>query len=133
VRYVLDTNAWIAVLNRDPRAVSRIDAVPIEEIGLPLLALGELLVGARRSRRVAENLATLGELQRLFPVLGVSQAVVERYASIRAGLLDRGIPKGDFDLIIACTALEHGAVLVTNDAGLKDGAIDGLSVEDWLV
>lgn len=132
MRYVLDTNAWIAVLNRDPRAASRIDAIPTEEVGLPLLALAELLVGARRSRRVAENLATLSELQKLFPVLGVSQALIERYASVRAVLLDRGIPKGDFDLIIACTALEHDAVLVTNDGGLKDGAIDELSVEDRL-
>jgi predicted nucleic acid-binding protein len=32
----------------------------------------------------------------------------------------------------ACTALEHDATLITNDAALKDGAIEGLVVEDWL-
>jgi predicted nucleic acid-binding protein len=35
-------------------------------------------------------------------------------------------------LMIAYTALEHGATLVTHDAALLDGAIDGLLVEDWL-
>jgi predicted nucleic acid-binding protein len=34
--------------------------------------------------------------------------------------------------MIACTALEQEATLVTHDAALKDGAIEGLAVEDWL-
>ena len=41
-------------------------------------------------------------------------------------------PKTDFDLVVACTALEHGATQLPNDDGLKDGAIEGLRVEDWL-
>lgn len=48
-------------------------------------------------------------------------------ANIVARLLD-----GDFDLVVACTALEHRAVRVTHDGGLKDGAVPGLVVEDWL-
>jgi predicted nucleic acid-binding protein len=44
----------------------------------------------------------------------------------------RGIVKSDFDLVIACTALDHGAILVTNDGSLLDGRIDGLRVENWL-
>jgi predicted nucleic acid-binding protein len=44
----------------------------------------------------------------------------------------RGVAKGDLDILIACTALEHGATLVTNDAALKDGTIAELVVEDWL-
>jgi len=35
-------------------------------------------------------------------------------------------------LLIACTALEQHATLVTHDAALKDGAISGRIVEDWL-
>ena len=30
----------------------------------------------------------------------------------------------DFDLVIACPAIEHGATLVTNDAASKVGAIE---------
>ena len=40
--------------------------------------------------------------------------------------------KSDFDLIIACTALELDAVLVTNDQALLDGSIGGLQSENWL-
>jgi predicted nucleic acid-binding protein len=36
------------------------------------------------------------------------------------------------DLLIAATALDLGATLVTNDRALLDGAISGLSVENWV-
>ena len=62
----------------------------------------------------------------------MSLSLVERYAAVRAAVERRGRRKSDFDLVIACTALEHGAVLVTNDTALKEGAIEGLVVEDWL-
>jgi predicted nucleic acid-binding protein len=65
-------------------------------------------------------------------LLPVTRPIVERYGIVRAELAARGLAKSDFDLLIACTALEHGATLVTNDGALKDGAIAGLVVEDWL-
>jgi predicted nucleic acid-binding protein len=37
-----------------------------------------------------------------------------------------------FDLMIACTAIEYGATLVTHDGALKDGTIGELIAEDWL-
>ena len=65
-------------------------------------------------------------------VLPFDLALATRYATVRAALERKGRAKTDFDLVIASTAMEHGAVLVTNDAALKDGAIEGLMVEDWL-
>lgn len=43
-----------------------------------------------------------------------------------------GKSAADFDLIIACTALDLGAALVTNDQALLDGSICGLGSETWL-
>jgi len=132
VRFLLDTNAVVAVLKNEPRVHTRIDELAVGDVGMPLLVLGELLYGAHRSARRAENLAAVVTLRTLFPVVPVTEAIIERYAASRAQLAARGRPKADFDLVIACTAIEHGAVLVTNDAALKDGAIEGLQVEDWL-
>jgi predicted nucleic acid-binding protein len=50
---------------------------------------------------------------------------------VRAELRARAT-KSDFDLLIAWSALEHGATLVTNHGALKDDTIAGLGVEDWL-
>jgi predicted nucleic acid-binding protein len=56
----------------------------------------------------------------------------QRYAVTRAQVESKGRAKSDFDLLIACCALEHNSVLVTNDGALKDNAIDDLVVQDWL-
>jgi predicted nucleic acid-binding protein len=65
-------------------------------------------------------------------MLAVGLGVVGRYAIVRAQVERIGRPKSDFDLVIACTTLEQQATLVTHDAALKDGTIEGLVVEDWL-
>jgi predicted nucleic acid-binding protein len=65
-------------------------------------------------------------------VLPFDVGVAARYAFVRAEVERKGRSKTDFDLVIACTALEHGATLITNDPALKDGAIENLVVEDWL-
>lgn len=132
MRYVLDTNIAAAALNGHPAVVSRLAAVPLDEVGLPILALGELFFGAYNSPRLTANRAKVEALRARVPILTLTEATVERYGSVRADLRRRGLPKSDIDLLIACTALEHGATLVSHDAALKDGAIAGLVVEDWL-
>ena len=132
MKYVLDTNIAVAALNVHPMVVSRLAGLSRDEVGLPLLVLAELLFGARNSRRMSENRAKVERLRASVPILAVTEAVAERYSIIRADVERRGRPKSDFDLVIACTALEHGAVLVTNDGSLKDGSIEGLEVQDWL-
>ena len=117
MKYVVDTN--IAIL------------AP-EDLGLSVLVVAELLFGARRSVRLEENVARVRALEARFPVLPVDRPIVEHYGIMRAELAARGLAKSGFDLLIACTALEHGSILVTNDAALKDGSIPRLVVEDWL-
>jgi predicted nucleic acid-binding protein len=129
---VLDSNAAIAALNGVEGMRRRLAAVDAVEIGIPIVAVAELLFGANKSRRRDENLARVAALRRAITTLPLTDSVVERYASIRARLEGRGLVKSDFDLLIACTALDLGAVLVTSDRALLDGSIDGLEAENWL-
>lgn len=132
MKYVLDTNIAVALLEQRSQVTERVAQVRARDVGLPVIVLAELLFGARRSKRVDANLDRVERLTDLLPVLPVTRPIAERYALLRAALTERGRPKGDFDLLIACTALEHGATLVTNDGALKDGSIEGLTVEDWV-
>jgi predicted nucleic acid-binding protein len=43
-----------------------------------------------------------------------------------------GIAKSDVGLLIATTALEHGATLISNDSALLAGDVPGLVVESWV-
>jgi tRNA(fMet)-specific endonuclease VapC len=133
VKYVVDTNIAIAMLAQRQQVLERLAGVSPGDVALSVLVLAELLFGARRSSRVQVNVAKVQALEARFPVVAVTRPIVERYGIVRADLASRGIAKGDFDLIIACSAMECGATLVTNDGALKDGAISGLVVEDWIV
>ena len=132
MKYVLDTNVVSRVLDGDERVLLPLAEVESRDVGIPLLVLAELLFGAEKSGRRDENRKRIQVITEQFPMLPMGLAIVRRYAAVRADVERHGRRKSDFDLVIACTALEHGAVLVTNDAALKDGAIDGLVVEDWL-
>jgi predicted nucleic acid-binding protein len=133
VKYVLDTNVVVRLLDGDERVLARLADVDPRDVGISLLVVAELLFGADKSSRREQNRSRVRALTETFPVLPMGLAIVRRYAVVRADIEDRGRPKSDFDLMIACTALEHDAILVTNDAALKDGTIKALVVEDWLV
>lgn len=132
LQYVFDTNIVARLLDDDARVVSRVAALDAEAIGIPLVVLAELLYGVEKSARIEENRARVERFASGARVLPFDVAVAGRYATVRAALDKKGRPKTDFDLVVACTALEHGATLVSNDGGLRDGAIEGLIVEDWL-
>jgi tRNA(fMet)-specific endonuclease VapC len=131
VKYVLDTNVVARLLDNDARVAPRFAAVGTDSVGMPLVVLAELLFGVEKSARREHNRARLQRFAAGVRLLPFDVAVAARYADVRAAVERKGRSKTDFDLVIACTALEHGATLITNDAALKDGAIEGLVVEDW--
>jgi tRNA(fMet)-specific endonuclease VapC len=122
----------IAAMNGVAAVRDRLARISASEVGIPLVAVAELVYGAHRSRRRAENIARVDALRRAVQSLPVTDEVVDRYGATRAELESRGITKSDFDLLIACTALEEDAVLVSSDRALLDGSIAGLRAENWL-
>lgn len=132
MKAILDSNIAIAAMNQVPAVVERLATMRGGDVGIPIVAIAELTYGARRSRRVEENLKRLAALRQRFATIPVSDALVERYGTVRAELETRGRAKSDFDLVIACSALEADAVLVTADRSLLDGAIPGLRSQNWL-
>ena len=132
MRYVLDSNIAIAALNNVGTVRGHLSTVPESEIGIPMVAVAELLFGAHKSSRRAENLEKVAALRRAITTLALTDGVIERYGETRFSLEARGIVKSDFDLIIACTAVDLDAVLVTSDQALLDGSISGLRAENWL-
>ena len=132
MKYVLDTNIVARLLEGDPRVVPRVAGLEADSFGMPLVVFAELLFGVEKSSRREANRARLERFAAGVRVLPFDMPLASRYSTVRAALERKGRPKTDFDLVVACTALEHGATLITNDGGLKDGAIEGLTVEDWL-
>jgi tRNA(fMet)-specific endonuclease VapC len=131
VTYLLDTNACIRLLNgTSPALVARMAGSDPGQIALCSIVKAELLYGARRSSRRADNLRLLESFFEPLASLPFDDACAERYGIIRSELESAGTPIGPNDLMIAATALAHGATLVTNNVK-EFSRVAGLRLEDW--
>ncbi len=131
MKYLLDTNACIRVLNgSSPALIDRLRAQAPHDIGISTVTRAELLYGARRSSRVSDNLRLLGQFFSPFALLPFDDACADHYGAIRADLAGRGRPIGPNDLLIAATARAHDLTLVTHNVR-EFTRVVGLKVEDW--
>jgi tRNA(fMet)-specific endonuclease VapC len=90
----------------------------------------ELLFGAFRSKRQTQNLERTNAFLAGFQSLPFDDEAAYRYALIRAELSAKGQLIGPNDLLIAATALAHGAILVTHNSA-EFSRVPGLLIEDW--
>ena len=129
MRFLLDTNAVIALLN-DPRGAlaTRLRQVAPAEVGISAIVAHELYFGAYKSQRVEHNLATVDALQ--FEVLPLELDDARHAGAIRAELARAGTPIGPYDGLIAGQARARGLVLVSRN-GREFARVPGLVVEDW--
>jgi tRNA(fMet)-specific endonuclease VapC len=129
--YLLDANACIRLLNgTSPPLIARFRAAVPSRIRLCSVVKTELIFGAHKSLNAA---AALQKLRRFFgPMksLPFDDACAEHAGRIRADLERVGAMLGPMDLLIAATALEFNATLVTHNIR-EFGRVIGLHYEDW--
>lgn len=129
--YLLDTNACIRLLNRSSSTlVQRFRETPPSRVRLCAVVKAELLYGARKSHKSAENLQRLKRFFAPIKSLPFDDACAEQAWQIRAELESNGTPLGPMDLLIAATALQFGTTLVTHNTG-EFCRVAGLNLEDW--
>ena len=113
MRYLLDANVWIDALRRsNAEVLAQMRITPADAIAMSSIVLGELKVGAGKSRSNdrAKAVEQLGQAYRL---VGVGAAEAAHYADIRTTLESAGQPIGPNDLWIAAQARANNCVLVT--------------------
>jgi tRNA(fMet)-specific endonuclease VapC len=129
MRYLLDANAVIALLNDTTSPIARrIRRHAPRDIGVSAVVIHELYYGAFKSQRVEKNVARLDGLQ--FPVLEFDQEDARQAGEIRAQLASKGTPIGPYDVLIAGQAKARKLTLVTHNT-TEFTRVPGLKVEDW--
>ena len=114
--YLLDTNACIRILNKtSPPLIARVQRHDPSKLNLCTIVKAELLFGARRSERAAENLALLATFFAPFRCLPFDDRCAEEYAIIRAELAQAGTPIGPNDPDPALSAEEPAAQRVSKN------------------
>lgn len=133
MKYLLDTNVCIKLLNGDvPSVAQKLAQLEPEEICLCTIVQLELYYGAYRGTRTEQNLSKLARFFDQFAVLPFDEAAAKIAGEIRSQLNKLGTPIGGYDLQIAALALAHDLTLVTHNTR-EFGRIEGLTYEDWEV
>ena len=88
MRFLLDTNAVIALLEGHRSFVARLRTYRPSDFGMSAIVHHELCFGAYKSKRVAANLQNVHALQ--FEVLPISKSDAERSGEIHAALQGQG-------------------------------------------
>lgn len=128
----LDTNTISYYFRGDPMVVPRLQALAPAQVGVPAVVAYELRYGLLRlppeaARTRLEALDTLLQAMHSLPFDG---ACAQAAAAIRAQMEALGTPIGPHDVLIAATALRHGATLVTRNTR-EFSRVPGLSLMDW--
>jgi tRNA(fMet)-specific endonuclease VapC len=132
MKYLLDTNAWIEVLNNPKGALAtKVAGHAPSQIALCSVVLGELLVGAYKSSQPNANLALVQQLTNQFACLPFDQSSAGPYAQTRSHLEKIGQTIGPYDLQIAAIGLQHSLTVVTHNIA-EFSRVPGLSVDDWM-
>ncbi len=131
-RYLLDTNAIIALLSAKTRAKAaiarRVRAHNPHDILLSSLVMHELFFGAFKSARVAPNVALVDGIA--LEVLAFDKEDARASAEIRALLAAKGRPIGPYDVLIAGQARARDLILVTHNVR-EFSRVPDLMIEDW--
>lgn len=131
LKYMLDTNIVIYVINRRPVEMLDIFNRHASRMCISSITLAELLHGVEKSSKPEHNRRQVEEFISLLKVLEYGPGAAAHYGEIRADLERRGVSIGINDLHIAGHARSRGLTLVTNNLSEFE-RIGGLSVDNWV-
>ncbi len=129
MRYLLDTNAVIALTNQNSEnLIRRVRRLAERDIAISSIVMQQLYFGAYESRQQTQNLAVADALR--FEVIEFDRDDARQAGEIRGFLRRQGTPVGPYDVLIAGQAVARNVVLVTRN--IRELArVPRLQVENW--
>lgn len=133
MRYLLDTNICIYVINeKPPKVLRRFEQYPVHEFAISSITHAELQYGVSKSRHKTRNQAALDEFLLPLTILPFGgKTLAERYGEIRVFLESEGKTIGPLDTLIAAHALSLNLIIITNNIA-EFSRIPDLKCENWV-
>ena len=131
IRFLLDTNICIDIIRRrSEKALRRLTASPVGQVGISSITLAELEYGVYKSADPQRNAVALLEFCTPLEIAPFDEHAALAYGRIRAVLEHKGRTIGPMDMLIAAHALALETTLVTNN--LREfKRIKDLQLENW--
>lgn len=125
---LLDTDCVIHCLKGNQRAIHAVRTAEPGGLFLSIVSYAELWEGVFYAHNPEESKPGLQEFMAHVTVLPVTEPICRRFGEIRGQLRKTRDLIGDFDTMIAATALEHDLTLLSNNLWHFD-RIAGLRLE----
>lgn len=130
-KYLLDTSIVAFLFRGKYNIGNRLRGLDNAQCYVSEITIAELTYGAYHSKMVEKNLLMIEKFANSVDVLPISSAINE-YGKQKDMLVKSGLAIEDFDLLIGCTALANGMIMVTDN--IKHfSRIEGLKYENWVV
>jgi tRNA(fMet)-specific endonuclease VapC len=115
-RYLVDTDWMVNYLAGRETYLLRFEELGLSNAAISIVTKAELHEGIARSRDPSQSRQSLERVvQAGVSVADLTDPICEVFGRIRGDLRQRRMLIGDFDLIIASTALYYGIPLCTNN------------------
>lgn len=133
MKYILDTNICIYIINKKPAKVLRkFERYPVYEFGISSITHAELQYGVEKSENKNTNQAALDEFLLPLTILPFQgKRLVSRYGEIRTALESKGQTIGPLDMLIAAHAMSLDLTIISNN--IKEfSRVPNLKCENWV-
>jgi tRNA(fMet)-specific endonuclease VapC len=133
MKYLLDTNICIYIINQKPKKILRkFERYAVHEFGISSITQAELQYGVAKSKNKKTNQSALNEFLLPLTILPFQgDKLVACYGEIRALLESKGKTIGPLDMLIAAHALSLDLTIISND--IKEfSRVPNLKCENWI-
>lgn len=133
MKYLLDTNICIYIINEKPKNVlRRFERYSVTDFGISSITHAELQYGVEKSENKKTNQYALNEFLLPLTILPFhGERLIACYGEIRTSLESEGKTIGPLDMLIATHALSLDLTIVSNNVNEFSRIID-LKCENWI-
>ena len=133
MKYLLDTNICIYIINDKPKKILRkFERYPSHEFGISSITQAELQYGVAKSKSKKTNQLALDEFLLPLTILPFyGPKLVACYGEIRELLESKGKTIGPLDMLIAAHALSLDLTIISNN--IKEfSRVPNLKCDNWV-
>jgi len=130
MKYLLDTNICIHFLRGKFGMIEKFQEIGTQNFAISEVTFAELVFGAENSTNPKKNLELIEVFTNQILILPIFNAIYI-YGKEKARLRSIGLMISDFDLLIGCTAVDKGLIMVTENQKEFE-RISGIQLENWV-
>lgn len=115
MKYLVDSDYVADYLGEHPAAIKLLSSFAKDDLSISLITYGEIYEGIHFGRDPQKTTDVFQRFLRPVVILPLTQPIMRQFARIRGELRRTGKIIGDFDILIAATAIQHNLTLLTRN------------------